>query len=94
MDKLSLQISFGTLLPKLVNDNKNDWDKHLSIVLFSYWIAYKVGTSHTPFQLFMGYIHKLPIKYILPFKPSENKGPKLVKVLTSRLYEINTKYKK
>jgi hypothetical protein len=26
----------GTLLTKLVNGNKNDWDEHLSIVLFSY----------------------------------------------------------
>jgi hypothetical protein len=33
----------------LVNGNKNDWDEHLSIVLFSYWITYKVGTGHTPF---------------------------------------------
>jgi hypothetical protein len=27
---------FGTLLTKLVNENKNDWDEHLSTFLFSY----------------------------------------------------------
>ncbi len=27
---------FGTLLTKLVNKNRNDWDEHLSIILFSY----------------------------------------------------------
>jgi hypothetical protein len=42
---------FGTLLMKLVNENRNDWDEHLSMVLFSYIVAFKVGTCHTPFQL-------------------------------------------
>jgi hypothetical protein len=27
---------FGALLTKMVNDNINDWDKHLSTILFSY----------------------------------------------------------
>jgi len=27
---------FGTLLTKLVNENKNDWDEHMSTILFSY----------------------------------------------------------
>jgi hypothetical protein len=27
---------FGTLLTKLINENRNDWDEHLSIALFSY----------------------------------------------------------
>ncbi len=40
---------FGTLLTKLVNENRNDWDEHLSIILLSYRTAYKLGTSHTPF---------------------------------------------
>jgi hypothetical protein len=42
---------FGTLLTKLVNENRNHWDEHLSTILFSYQMAYKVGTSHTHFQL-------------------------------------------
>jgi hypothetical protein len=40
---------FGTLLTKLVNENRNHWDEHLSTILFSYRIAYKVRTDHTPF---------------------------------------------
>jgi hypothetical protein len=27
---------FGTLLTKLVNENRNDWDEHMSTILFSY----------------------------------------------------------
>jgi hypothetical protein len=27
---------FGTLLTKWVNENKNDWDEHMSTTLFSY----------------------------------------------------------
>ncbi len=32
----SINKVFGTLLTKLVNENKNDWDEDLSIILFSY----------------------------------------------------------
>jgi hypothetical protein len=38
----------GTLLTKLINENIIDWDKHLSTMLFSYIIAYKVTTWYTP----------------------------------------------
>jgi hypothetical protein len=40
---------FGTLFTKLVNKNLNDWDEHLSTILFSYKIAFKVKIDHTPF---------------------------------------------
>jgi hypothetical protein len=33
---------FGTLLTKLVNENKANWDEHMFIVLFSYKIAENV----------------------------------------------------
>jgi hypothetical protein len=32
----------GTLLTNLISENRIDWDEHLSIVLFSYRIAYKI----------------------------------------------------
>jgi hypothetical protein len=32
----NINMVFGTLLTKLVNENNNDWDEQLSIVLFSY----------------------------------------------------------
>ncbi len=79
---------FGTLLIKLINENRNDLDQHLSIVLFSYRIAYKVGTSHTPFQLVYGLHPLLPTKYMLPFKPGETKDPQLVRVLISQLFKL------
>jgi hypothetical protein len=66
---------FETLLTKLVNENKNDWDEHLSTILFSYQIVYKVGTSHTPFQLVYGLHPLLPREYLLPSKPGENRNP-------------------
>jgi hypothetical protein len=39
----------GTLLTKLVSENKIDWDEHLYTMLFSYINAYKVATRYTPY---------------------------------------------
>jgi hypothetical protein len=61
--------NFGTLLTKLVNENQNDWDEHLSIILFYYRTTIKVGTGHTPFQLVYGLHPLLVTKYMLPSKP-------------------------
>ncbi len=74
---------FGTLLTKLINENRNDWDQHMSTILFSNRTAYKVGTSHTPFQLVYGLHPLLPTEYLLLCKPSDDKDPQPVKVLTS-----------
>ncbi len=46
----SIDKVFGTLLMNLVKKNWNDWDEHLSTLLFFYRTILKVGTSHTPFQ--------------------------------------------
>jgi hypothetical protein len=73
----------GTLLTKLVNENKNDWDEILSTIIFSYQTAYKVGIGHTPFQLVYGLHQLLPIKYLLASKHSENKYPQPIRVLSS-----------
>ncbi len=40
---------FGTLLTKLVSENKINWDEHLSIVLFSYKTTYKVTIGYKPY---------------------------------------------
>jgi len=53
------------LSTKLVNEKKIDWDEHLSIVLFSDRIAYKVVTCYTPYQLVYGLHPLMPIEYIL-----------------------------
>ncbi len=68
---------FGILFTKPVNENWNDWDEHLSTILFSYRGAFKVGTSHTPFQLIYG-LHPLLLS-----KLRHNYDPTHVKVLTS-----------
>jgi hypothetical protein len=38
----------------------------MSTILFSYIIAFKVRTSHTPFQFAYGLHLLLPTKYLLP----------------------------
>jgi len=39
----------GTLLTKLISENRTIWDEHLSIMLFSYKIEYKIATWYTPY---------------------------------------------
>jgi hypothetical protein len=45
----SINKVFGIFLTKLVNENKINWDEHLSIMLFLYIIAYKVSMGCTPY---------------------------------------------
>ncbi len=52
---------FGTLLTKLVSENRTNWDEHLSTMLFSYKIAYKAATRYTPYQLVYGLHSVMPI---------------------------------
>jgi len=47
---------FGTLLTKLVNENKNDQDEHLSIVLFHIKSPTKLKLVIPHFSLCMDYI--------------------------------------
>jgi hypothetical protein len=39
----------GTFLTTLVNENRIDWDEHLSTLLFSYKTTYKITTWYTPY---------------------------------------------
>jgi hypothetical protein len=55
----------GTLLTKLISENKTNWDEHLSTMLFSYKIVYKVATWYIPYQLVYGLHPLMPIDYIL-----------------------------
>ncbi len=71
-----------------MNENQNDWDEHLSTILFSYKTVFKVGIGHTPFQLVYGFHPLLPMEYLLPSKPSQNHDPTPIKVLTSRLSKL------
>jgi len=63
----------GTLLTKLVSENKMDWDEHLPTILFSYITTYKVTTRYTPYQFVCGLHLLMPIEYIFPIINSDHK---------------------
>ncbi len=50
---------------KLVSENLKNWDEHLSTMLFSYIITYKVVALYTPYQLMYGLHPLMPTKYIV-----------------------------
>ncbi len=75
-------------MTKLINENKIDWDEYLSIVLFSYRTEYKVATRYTPYQLMYGLHPLMPIKYIVPVTGGNEKDNTLVKILISRIIEL------
>jgi len=76
------------MLTKLVSENKTNWDEHLSIVLFSYIILYKIAPWYTPYQLMYGLHPLMPTKYIVPIVGGNEKDSTLVKVLISRFTEL------
>jgi hypothetical protein len=55
----------------------------MSTLLFSYRTTYKVRIGHTPFQLVYGLHPLLPIEYLLPSRPGDDRDPQPIKVLTS-----------
>jgi hypothetical protein len=78
----------GTLLTKLVNENKTNWDEHLSIVLFSYKIACKVATRYPPYQLVYGLYPLMPTKYIILVVGGDEKDNTPVRVLTNKITKL------
>jgi len=77
-----------TLSTKLVNENRTNWDEHLSTMLFSYKSAYKVTTWYTPYQLIYGLHPLMPIEYIVPVVGGDERDNTLVKVLINRIIEL------
>jgi hypothetical protein len=75
-------------LTKLINENRTDWDEHLSIVLFPYIIAYKVAIGYTPYQLVYGLHPLMPTKYIVPIVGGNERDSIPMRVLTSRITEL------
>ncbi len=49
-----------------MNENWNEWDEHVYTILLIYKFAFKVRTSHTPFQLIYGLQSLLFTKYLSP----------------------------
>jgi hypothetical protein len=84
----SINKILGTLLTKLVNDNRTNWGEHLSIVLFSYRTVYKVSIGYTPYQLVYGLHPLMPTKCIMPIASGNEGNITLVKVLTSIITEL------
>ncbi len=75
-------------MTKLVSDNRINWDEHLSILLFSYKIAYKITTWYTPYQLVYGLHPLMPTKYIVLVVGGNEKYNILVRILSSIITEL------
>jgi hypothetical protein len=75
-------------LTKLDNENRTEWDEHLSIVLFSYKITYKVTKCYTPYQLVYGLHPLMPIEYIVPLASGNERDNTSVKVLINKIREL------
>ncbi len=75
-------------MTKLVNDNRINWDEHLSIVLFSYIITYKIATGYTLYQLMYGLHPSMPIEYIIPVVGGNEKESILVIILTNKITKL------
>ncbi len=78
----------GTLLTKLVSEDRTNWDEHLFTLLFSYKSTYKVATRYTPYQLVYGLHPLLPIEYIVPIVGGNERDSTPMKVLTSRITKL------
>ncbi len=78
----------GTLLTKLISENRTGWDEHLFTVVFSYKIVYKVATMYTPYQLVYGLHPLMPTKYIILVTSGNERDNTLVRVLTNKIIEL------
>jgi len=75
-------------LTKLVSDNIINWDEHLSTMLFSYIIAYKVATWYTPYQLVYGLHPLMPTEYIMLVASGNEKDNTSVTIWINKVSEI------
>ncbi len=60
----------------------------MSIVLFSYGVAYKVATSYTPYQLVYGLHPLMSMKYVILAISGDHINAKRTRVLTSKIIEL------
>jgi hypothetical protein len=78
----------GRLLTKLVNENKIDWDEHLSTIFFSYRITYQVATSYIPYKLIYGLHPLMPTKYVLLAISGDHKDAKPTGILIAKITKL------
>jgi hypothetical protein len=77
------------LLTNFLNKNENDYDEHLSTILFLYHITFKVATSYTPNLTLVYGLHPLMlIEYILPSLSGKPWDTNLIRVLMNHLYDL------
>ena len=55
-----------TILKKIVNDNRIDWDKKVQSALWAYHTTYKAMIRSTPFRLAFGLEEVMPIEFQIP----------------------------
>ena len=55
-----------TMLKKIVNANKKDWDKNLDSALWALQISYKFTTCMTPSRMAYGLDAVVPMEVIVP----------------------------
>ena len=71
-----------TMIVKVVNFNKNNWDICLISVLWAYQRTYRLTTKYIPFELVFGIQPMLPFKMLVPtFTGMSPKDYKLERVL-------------
>ena len=73
MDRLVERFN-GTLaegLSMYVSTHQKDWDQHLPMILFAYWVSPNATTRESPFYLLYGHEPCLPIDVLL-LMPSAN----------------------
>jgi hypothetical protein len=74
----------------LVNEKITNLDEHLSVVLFSCKIAYKVVIGYTPYQLVYG-LHLLMLtKYVQSTINGDHKDAEPTKVLTTGITKLKS----
>ena len=56
----------STILTKICEVKRNDWEHKLHDALWAYKIAFKTSTGQTPFQLAYGMEAVMPVEYVLP----------------------------
>lgn len=55
-----------SVLMKVCNAQRNDWDVHVPVVLWAYRMTCKKLTGQTPFRLVYGVEVVMPMEYIVP----------------------------
>ena len=55
-----------TILKKIVNENRTDWDQKLNSALWAYRTSYKTSIKSTPFRMAFGLEAVMPIEFQIP----------------------------